>query len=186
MNEITQNDVVAVGGGDGRRGEGVGAQSSTPAVVAGRAADAGSEGGGGAEWQMVTRGKAKAGGLKKTIMKVKPRAANVGEDLQQVTPGFEAASTAVRKRKAEDSVNDKLAAMADAIAQLAMAQKDMTENHKALIESNTIMIEMIKAQAKDIKAQGEEIKALRVLIQDGVSQRTYSEAIASGNTPTSL
>jgi hypothetical protein len=28
-------------------------------------ADAGSEGGGGAEWQMVTRGKAKAGGLKK-------------------------------------------------------------------------------------------------------------------------
>lgn len=185
MNEITQNDVVAVGGGDGRRGEGVGAQSSTPAVVAGRAADAGSEGGGGAEWQMVTRGKAKAGGLKKTIMKVKPRAANVGEDLQQVTPGFEAASTAVRKRKAEDSVNDKLAAMADAIAQLAMAQKDMTENHKALVESNTIMMEMIKAQAKDIKAQGEEIKALRALIQDGVSQRTYSEAIASGNTPTS-
>jgi hypothetical protein len=50
------------------------------------------------------------------------------------------ASTAVRKGKAEDSVNDKLATMADAIAQLAMAQKDMTENHKALVESNTIMM----------------------------------------------
>jgi hypothetical protein len=37
------------------------------------------------------------------------------------------ASTAVRKGKAEDSVNDKLATMADAIAQLAMAQKDMTD-----------------------------------------------------------
>jgi hypothetical protein len=39
--------------------EGVGAQSSTPALVAGFAADAESEGRGGAEWQMVTRGKAK-------------------------------------------------------------------------------------------------------------------------------
>lgn len=62
MNEITQNDVVAVGGGGVRRGEGVGSQSSTPAVAAGAAADAGSESGGGAEWQMVTRGKARAGG----------------------------------------------------------------------------------------------------------------------------
>ena len=44
---------------------------------------------------------------------------------------------------------------------------------------------MIKAQAKDIKSQGEEIKALRALIQDGASQRTHSEAIASGNTLTS-
>lgn len=91
----------------------------------------------------------------------------------------------MRKRKAEDSVHDKLAAMADAIAQLAMAQKDMTENHKALVESNKIMMEMIETQAKDIKAQGEEIKSLRALIQDSASQRTYSEVIASGNTPTS-
>ena len=44
MTEITQNDIVDVGGGDGRRGEGVGAQSSTPAVAAGFAADAESEG----------------------------------------------------------------------------------------------------------------------------------------------
>lgn len=39
MTEITQNDILAVGGGDGRRGEGVGARSSTPAVAAGFAAD---------------------------------------------------------------------------------------------------------------------------------------------------
>ena len=38
------------------------ARSSTPAVAAGFAADAGSEGGGGAEWQMVTTGKAKGEG----------------------------------------------------------------------------------------------------------------------------
>lgn len=64
MNENTQNDVVAVGGGGVRRGEGVGAQSSTPAVAAVAAADAGSEGGEGAEWHMVTRGKVKAGGAR--------------------------------------------------------------------------------------------------------------------------
>jgi hypothetical protein len=168
MNEITQNDVVAVEGGDGRRGEGVGAQGSTPAV-AGCAADAGSEGGGGAEWQMVTRGKARAVWLKKATTRVRPSVADGSEGLQQVTLGFEVASTAVRKRKAEDSVNDKFAAVADAIAQLAMAHEEMTENHKALVESKTIMIETIKVQAKDIKTQGEEIKALRALIQDGAS-----------------
>jgi hypothetical protein len=53
-----------------------------PAVAAGRAADAGSEGGEGAEWQMVTRGKAKAGELKKTVTKVKPRVADGSKDLQ--------------------------------------------------------------------------------------------------------
>jgi hypothetical protein len=125
---------------------------------------------------MVTRGKARAGGLEKTIRKVKARVADGSEDLQQVTPGFGAASTVVRKRKAEDSVNDKLA---------AMAQKDITENHKALVESNTTVMEMIKAQAKDSKAQGEEIKALRALIQDNANQRTYSKAITSGSALTS-
>jgi hypothetical protein len=49
MNEIIQNDVAAVRGGDGRRGEGVRARSSTSAVAAGCAANAGSESGGGTE-----------------------------------------------------------------------------------------------------------------------------------------
>lgn len=44
MNEIILNDVVAVGGGGSRRGEGVGAQSSTPTVTASAAANVGSEG----------------------------------------------------------------------------------------------------------------------------------------------
>jgi hypothetical protein len=49
MTEITQNDVIDVGGGGGRCGEGVGVQSSTPVVTAGFAAGAGLEGGGDAE-----------------------------------------------------------------------------------------------------------------------------------------
>ena len=134
----------------------------------------------------MTRGKARAGGVKKTTVRVGPSVADRGEDLQQVAPAFKVALTVVRKRKAEDSVNDKLVVMADAIAQLAIAQKEMTKNHKALLESNTIMMETIKAQAKDIKAQSEEIKALRALIQDIASQRTYSEAVASGGMFTSL
>ena len=64
-------------------GEVVVAQSSTPAVAAGFAADAGSEGGGGAEWQTVTRGKAKAGGTKKTTMRVRPSVAEGGDGPQQ-------------------------------------------------------------------------------------------------------
>jgi hypothetical protein len=44
MNGITQNCVVTVGRGCGQFGNGVEAQSSTSAVAAGRAADAGSEG----------------------------------------------------------------------------------------------------------------------------------------------
>jgi len=67
---------------------------------------------------MVTRGKAKAGGAKRTTMKVRPSVAEGGDGSQQVVPGFEVASTAARKRKAEDGVNDKLTAMAATIEQL--------------------------------------------------------------------
>lgn len=72
MNEISQNDVVAVRGGGGRYREGVGAQSSTSAVAAGYAANTGLGGRGGAEWQIVARGKADAGGLTRTTTKVRP------------------------------------------------------------------------------------------------------------------
>ncbi|KAM0703119.1 hypothetical protein Q7P35_009057 [Cladosporium inversicolor] len=128
MNEVTQNDAVAVGGGDGRRGGGVGAQSSTPAVAARRAADAGSDSGGGVEWQMVTRGKVRAGGARRTTTKVRSSVMDEGDGSQQIAPSFEAVSTAARKRKAEDSVNDKLTAMAATITQLVMAQKQTAES----------------------------------------------------------
>ena len=88
MNEITQNDVIDVGGGGGGCGEGVGARSSSPAAAAGFAADAGSEGGGGAEWQMVTRGKARAGVAKRTTTRVRPSVVEGGEGSQQAAPGF--------------------------------------------------------------------------------------------------
>lgn len=111
MNEITQNDVVAIGRSDGRRRVGVGAQSSTLADAAERATDAGSEGGGGAEWQIVTRGNARVGGAKRTTAKLRSNVAEDGRALQEATPGFKAVSTAACKRKAEDSINDKLTAI---------------------------------------------------------------------------
>ena len=181
------------GGDDGRRGEGAGAESSTPAVAAGRAADAGSEGGGGAEWQMVTRGKAKTGGLKRTTMKVRPSTVEGGDGSQQVAPGFGVASTAARKRKAEDSVNDNLTAMAATIEQLMAVQKETVESQKAFLDSNRAILdrnkelmESIKTQGETIKTQGEEIKSLRALIQVNTSQQTYSEVTARSGTSVGL
>lgn len=173
MDEIAQNDVVAVGGGGVRRGKGVGAQSSTPAV----AADAGPKGGGAAKWQIVTRGKAKAGVTKRTTMRVRPSVVEESGSSHRAAPGFEAASTAARKRKAEHSVNDKLTMMTATIEQPMAAQKEMGESQMAFLESNKELMETIKAQ-------GEEIKALRTLIQDNTSKRSYSEVIASGGTLT--
>jgi len=92
MNESTQNDVVAVRGGHDRRREGAGAESSTPAVAASRAANAESESREGAEWQMVTRGKARAGGAKRTMIRARPSMVEGGDSSQQVAPGFVAAT----------------------------------------------------------------------------------------------
>lgn len=60
----------------------------------------------------MTRGKAKAELAKIATMKCRPRVSEGEEDSQDVPLGDEAASTAARKRKAEDSVNDKPTAMA--------------------------------------------------------------------------
>ena len=189
MNEITQNDVIDVGGGGGGCGEGVGARSSSPAAAAGFAADAGSEGGGGAEWQMVTRGKARAGVAKRTTTRVRPSVVEGGEGSQQAAPGFEAASTAARKRKAEDSVNDKLAAMTETISQLVAAQKQTAESQKAFLESNKVisdrnkaLLESNQAMMETIKAQGKEIKALKALLQESLRPSSYSEITANNGT----
>jgi hypothetical protein len=105
----------------GRCGEGVGVRSSTPAVAASFAADARSKGSRGAEWQMVTREKSKAEGLEKTTARTRAGVAEEGDSLQHAAPGFEAALTTARRRKAGDSINDKLAAIAATIAQLIIA-----------------------------------------------------------------
>ena len=190
--EIT-NDIINVGGGDSRRGEGVGARSSTPARAAGFAADAGSEGGGAAEWQMMTRGKAKAGGARRTTVRIRPSVAEEGEGSQQVAPGYEAASTAARKRKAEDSVNDKLVAMAATITQLVMAQKQTAESQKAVLKSdktilacNKALLESKQAMMDTIKAQAEKIKALEALLQANPRPSSYSEVTANSGTSVDL
>jgi hypothetical protein len=87
-----------------------------------------------------------------------------------------------RKRKAEDSVNDKLTAMAATIEQLMAIQREMAESQKAFLESNKMIPDRNKELTEMIKTQGEEIKALRALIQDNTSQRTYSEVAASDGT----
>jgi hypothetical protein len=91
--------------------------------------------------------------------------------VQPVAFNFEAASTAERKRKAEESVNDQLLALRQTIIQLMNAQKEMTESQKTLMEGNKTLMETIKAQA-------EEIKTLKAMMKDNVRQPSYSEAVA--------
>jgi hypothetical protein len=134
------------------------------AVAAGRAADVGSEGRERAEWQMVTRGKTKAGGAKRTTMRVRPSVVEGGNGLQYAAPGFEAASIAARKRKAEDSANDKLTTIAATIERLMAAQKEMAESQRAFLESDKVILDRNKDPMETIKTQGDEIKALRELI----------------------
>jgi hypothetical protein len=76
----------------------------------------------------VKRGKTREGGVKRTAIKVRSSVVERGEDLQQVAPTFEAAATAIRKRKAEDSVSDKLTGMTATIEQLMAAQKEIAES----------------------------------------------------------
>lgn len=133
---------------------------------------------------MVTRGKAETGGPKRTTARTRTDVAEEGNGSQQAAPGFEAASTAARKRKAEDSVNDKLTTIAAAIEQLMAAQKEMAGSQKASLDSNKAILDRNKDLMETIKTQGEEIKALQALIQDNTSRRSYSEVITSGGTST--
>lgn len=96
MNEINQNDAIEVLVGAGGRGKVGGAGSSTPADGASFAADAGSEGGGGAERQIVTRGKARASGAKRTVAKLRTRTSDEDEGGLQTARTFKAVSTAER------------------------------------------------------------------------------------------
>jgi DNA polymerase III alpha subunit (gram-positive type) len=84
---------------------------------------------------------------------------------------FEAVSAAKRKRKAGDSVNDKLAAMVETITQLMTVQKQMAESQKVLLESNMTMMETIKT--------------LKAIVQESAKQRSYSEAVTDDSTTSS-
>jgi hypothetical protein len=92
------------------------------------------------------------------------------EGSQQTALSFQAAWTLERKEKAGDSVDDKLTAT---IEQLMAARKEMAESQKAFLDSNKPILNRHKELMKTIKTQSKEIKALRTLIQDGMSQRTY-------------
>lgn len=110
---------------------------------------------------MVTRGKARAGGVKKTVVRVRSIVADQGEGSQRNALAFEAAWCAGRKRKAEESVDENLAEMAATITELMRVRKQMAEGQRSLLESIKVLMESNKAMAKTIKAQAEVIKAGR-------------------------
>jgi hypothetical protein len=100
---------------------------------------------------MVTRGKAKAGRAKRTTMRIRPSAAEGVDGSQQTAPGFEVASTTARKRKAEESVDNKLTAIAATIEQLIAVQKETAESQKAFSDSNRAILDRNKELMETIK-----------------------------------
>jgi hypothetical protein len=135
--------------------------------------------------------KGEGGRARRTTMSAIASGTEGEEGSQRSAPGFEAASTAARKRKAEDSVNDKLTAMAATISQLVMAQKQTAESQKACLESNKAILDRKKATLESnqammetIKAQGDEIKALKALLQQSPRLNSYSEVTAISGTST--
>jgi hypothetical protein len=137
-----------------------------------------------AEWQMVTRRKAKAGGAKRTTTRVRPSIVEGGNGSQHAAPGFEAASIAARKRKAEDSANDKLTTMAATIEQLMAAQKEMAESQRTFLESDKVILDRNKDLMETIKTQQiySEVTANRGTPVGFQSPQTRSVSAASSQT----
>ncbi|KAK0894520.1 hypothetical protein LTR02_012254 [Friedmanniomyces endolithicus] len=148
MNESSESDIIEGGGGE--RGERQ-AGSSSPASAASAVANAAPDGGGGTEWQMVTRAKAKGSGLKKV------GAFNI-----------EVASAAERKRKAESSVDDRLLALTQTIKELVDRPEGDDRNSEA--DDREMLMEAIKAQA-------DEIKTLKSMMADNVRHPSRSAAM---------
>ena len=163
MNVSSESDIIEIdrGGGGVERGESQ-AASSSPTSAAAAVASAGSDGEGGAEWQMVTRAKAKGGASKKGG-----------------TFNFEAISAVERKRKAESSVDDRLVALTQTIKELMTAQREMTETQKQMTESQKVLTESNRTLMETIKAQADEINALKAIVTNNVRQPSYSETVAS-------
>lgn len=63
------------------------------------------------------------------------------------------------------------------------AREEMAESQKAFKKSKKAILDHNKELMKTIKSQGEGIKALRALVQDSTSQRTYSDVTADSGTP---
>ena len=154
MNQGSEPDIIEVDGGGGgdECGENASGNSSSPSPGS-AIAGVGSDGGGGAEWQMVTRAEAKGGGAKKSG-----------------AFDFKVASAAERKRKAENSVDDRLLGLTETIEGLMTSQREMTETQKQMTESQRVLMETIMAQA-------EEIKTLKTMVADNKGQPSYSEAV---------
>lgn len=121
----------------------------------------------------MTRGKARAGGAKRTVVEIIQSAAHQGEGLLRAALTFEAALAVERKRR----VNDKLTAMAATITELMEAQEQMAESQKVFMEGGKALVDSNRTMMETIKAQAEEIMALKALVQESSRPRSYSGAV---------
>lgn len=169
--DIDESDCIVIqkeGSEVGKRGVGL-AGSKDPA-----GADAGvpsTEVGGGAEgnrggWAMVTRRKSKAAS-----------AASASPQLAKTAKVFASSSELERKRKAEQSMADQIAALREMVLQLIKGQ----EEQRLLYEKQAAELGAVnKALREEAEKHGRTLALLEALSEKSVRTPTYSEAAKTG------
>jgi hypothetical protein len=148
------------------------ADASAPSPEAGERAEDGRGG-----WAMITRRKSKAAS-----------AASTSPQLAKTARVFASSSELERKRKAEQSMADQIAALREMVLQLIKGQeeqKKQAEEQKVLYENlyekQTAELGVVnKALREEIEKHGRTIALLEALSEKSVRTPTYSEAAKTG------
>jgi hypothetical protein len=154
--EVGKRDVGLAGSKDPADGD-----ASTPSPEVGEGAVGGRGG-----WAMVTRRKAKAAS-----------AASTSPQLAKTAKVFASSSELERKRKAEQSMADQIAALREMVLQLIRGQ----EEQKLFYEKQAAELGAVhKALREETEKHGRTITLLEALSERSVRTPTYSEAAKTG------
>jgi hypothetical protein len=176
--DIDDSDCIVVqkGGGEvGKRSVEVAgspdppnADVSAPSPEPGERAEDGRGG-----WAMITRRKSKAAS-----------AASASPQLAKTARVFASSSELERKRKAEQSMADQIAALREMVLQLIKGQeeqKKQTEEQKVLYERQAAELGAVnKALREETEKHSRTIALLEALSEKSVRTPTYSEAAKTG------
>ena len=149
------------------------ADASAPSPEAGEGAEDGRGG-----WAMITRRKSKAAS-----------AAGASPQLAKTARVFASSSELERKRKAEQSIADQIAALREMVLQLIKGQeeqKKQAEEQKVLYEKQAVELGAVnKALREETEKHGRTIALLEALSEKSARTPTYSEAAKTGLQQTS-
>ena len=154
--EVGKRSVEVVGSPDPPN-----ADASAPSPEAGERAE---EGRGG--WAMITRRKAKAAS-----------AANTSPQLAKTARVFASSSELERKRKAEQSMADQIAALREMVLQLIKGQEAQRASQKQEVEELKAIIQTLR---QETERQSRATTVLEGLSEKSVRTLTYSQVAQAG------